>query len=67
MYGHLSTALMPDNYPQFFTRAQGAHVWDADGNRYLDLMCAYGPNLFGYGHESIDRAFAAQLAINAAS
>ena len=62
MYGHLSTALLPDNYPQFFTRAQGAHVWDADGNRYLDLMCAYGPNLFGYGHESIDREFTAQLA-----
>jgi len=62
MYGHMSTALLPGNYPQFFSHARGAHVFDADGNRYLDLMCAYGPNLFGYGHESIDRAFTQQLA-----
>jgi glutamate-1-semialdehyde 2,1-aminomutase len=61
MYGHMSTALLPSNYPQFFSRAQGAHVWDADGNRYLDLMCAFGPNLLGYGHEVIDRAFREQL------
>ena len=62
MYGHMSTALLPKNYPQFFSRAQGAYVWDADGNRYLDFMCAYGPNLLGYAHESIDRAFTEQLA-----
>lgn len=62
MYGHMSTALLPANYPQFFSRAQGAHVWDADGNRYLDLMSAFGPNLFGYAHDGIDRAFTEQLA-----
>ena len=62
MYGHMSTGLLPANYPQFFSRAQGAYVWDADGNRYLDFMCAYGPNLLGYGHETIDRVFREQLA-----
>jgi glutamate-1-semialdehyde 2,1-aminomutase len=62
MYGHMSTGLLPENYPQFFSRAQGAHVWDADGNRYLDLMCAFGPNLLGYAHEAVDRAVASQLA-----
>ena len=62
MYGHMSTGLLPANYPQFFSRARGAYVWDADGNRYLDFMCAYGPNLMGYGHETIDRVFREQLA-----
>ena len=62
MYGHMSTVLLPENYPQFFSRAQGAHVWDADGNRYLDLMCAYGPNLLGYAHRSVERVVADQLA-----
>ena len=62
MYGHMSTVLLPENYPQFFSRARGAHVWDADGNRYLDLMCAFGPNLLGYAHESVDRVVADQLA-----
>ena len=49
MFGHQSTALLPDDYPQYSVKAKGAHLWDADGGRVLDLMCAYGPNLFGYG------------------
>ena len=61
MYGHQSVALLPDDYPQFFQRGEGAHVWDADGRRYLDFMCAYGPNLFGYGQPEIDAAYVRQL------
>jgi glutamate-1-semialdehyde 2,1-aminomutase len=63
MYGHQSVRLLPDDYPQYFARAKGARIWDADGAEYLDFMCAYGPNLFGYGHESVDRAFLQQLAL----
>lgn len=61
MYGHQSIGLLPDDYPQFFTGGEGAHLTDADGRRYLDLMCAYGPNLFGYGHASINAAYVRQL------
>jgi len=61
MYGHQSVGLLPDDYPQFFEKGEGAHLWDADGNRYLDFMCAYGPNLFGYAHPEIDAAFVRQL------
>lgn len=61
MYGHQSVRLLPDDYPQFFGRAEGAYMWDADGNRYLDYLCGYGPNLFGYGHESINQAYIAQM------
>lgn len=60
MYGHESTAMLPASYPQFFSRARGAHIWDADGNRYLDFMCAYGPNLLGYADERVDAAARAQ-------
>jgi glutamate-1-semialdehyde 2,1-aminomutase len=63
MYGHQSTGLLPDDYPQFFTRGEGAHLWDADGRRYLDLMCAYGPNLFGYANPEIDAAYVRQLGL----
>jgi glutamate-1-semialdehyde 2,1-aminomutase len=63
MYGHQSTALLPDDYPQFFARAEGARLWDADGKPYLDFLCAYGPNLLGYGHAAIDAAYRQQLAI----
>ncbi len=61
MYGHQSTRLLPDSYPQFFSRAKGARLWDADGRPLLDFMCAYGPNLMGYGDEEIDSAFVDQL------
>ncbi len=61
MYGHQATALLPETYPQFFSRGQGAHIWDADGNKYLDLMCAYGPNLLGYADPRIDDAAIDQL------
>lgn len=60
MYGHQSVALLPDAYPQFFAKAEGAHLWDVDGNRYLDFMCGYGPNLLGYCHPKVDAAAAAQ-------
>lgn len=62
MYGHQANHLLPAAFPQFLARAEGAHVWDSDGRRYLDLMCAFGPNLFGHGHAGIDAAFRAQLA-----
>lgn len=61
MYGHQSTRLLPDDYPQFFARARGARLWDADGHELLDFMCAYGPNLMGYGDPLIDAAFLRQL------
>jgi glutamate-1-semialdehyde 2,1-aminomutase len=60
MYGHQSVRLLPASFPQFFERAEGTYLWDADGNRYFDLMGAYGPNLFGYGREEIAEAGRAQ-------
>jgi glutamate-1-semialdehyde 2,1-aminomutase len=63
MYGHESTALLPDEFPQFFHRAKGARLWDSDGNSYIDYVCAFGPNLLGYGHEEVERAAAAQRAL----
>jgi len=63
MYGHQSAALLPDDYPQFFARGEGAHIWDVDGRRYLDLMCAYGPNLLGYANPQIDAAYVRQLGL----
>ena len=61
MYGHQSVALLPDDYPQFFSRGEGAYLWDVNGRRYLDLMCAYGPQLLGYAHEEIDAAAVHQM------
>ena len=61
MYGHQAIGLLPDDYPQFFSRGGGARLWDADGAELLDFMCAYGPNLFGYGNPEINAAFVRQM------
>jgi glutamate-1-semialdehyde 2,1-aminomutase len=61
MYGHQSVGLLPDDYPQFFAGGDGARLTDVDGRNYLDFMCAYGPNLFGYGHPGIDAAYVRQM------
>lgn len=61
MYGHQSVKMVAPGTPQFFTRAKGAYLWDTEGKRYLDLMCGYGPQLFGYGNDAVDAAFLDQL------
>ncbi len=61
MYGHQSVALMPEAAPQFFARAEGTRLWDADGNEFIDFMCAYGPNLLGYGQPEVQAAVLAQM------
>ncbi len=63
MYGHETVRLLPDNFPQYFARAEGSYLWDPDGNRYIDFMCAYGPNLLGYCNRTIDAAAARQQAL----
>src|SRR3984885_1392743 len=61
IYGHLGTRSMPENYPQFFTSAKGVRMTDVDGKVYIDYMCAFGLNLFGYGDEEINEAFVNQM------
>jgi glutamate-1-semialdehyde 2,1-aminomutase len=65
VYGHLGPAegcFMPVSaYPLFSSRAKGAYFWDVDGNRFVDYMCAYGPNILGYGDADVDAAALAQL------
>jgi glutamate-1-semialdehyde 2,1-aminomutase len=35
-------------------RAQGAYLWDADGNRYIDYRLGFGPVILGHAHEAVD-------------
>jgi glutamate-1-semialdehyde 2,1-aminomutase len=42
--------------PFFAQRAQGCHVWDVDGNPYIDYVCTWGPAIHGHAHPRIVRA-----------
>ncbi len=44
-------------------KAKGTYFWDVDGNKYLDFMCAYGPNVLGYCDDDVDAAAMEQLKI----
>lgn len=37
-------------------RAQGAYLWDADDNRYVDVVCEWGPLIAGHAHPDVLRA-----------
>lgn len=39
--------------PRFIERAQGPWVWDAEGTRYVDLVCTWGPALLGHAHPEV--------------
>ena len=42
--------------PPFFARGEGAYVWDADGKRYIDYVCSWGPLILGHAHPAAVRA-----------
>ena len=67
IYGHLGPAegcFVPVTaFPFFSERAKGSYFWDVDGNRFIDYMCAYGPNILGYNDEDVDEAAAKQRSL----
>ena len=64
VYGHLGPTegcFVPvDAFPLFSERAEGTYFWDLDGNRFIDYMCAYGPNILGYRDPDVEEAAARQ-------
>jgi glutamate-1-semialdehyde 2,1-aminomutase len=42
--------------PPFIARARGAHVWDADGHNYIDLVGSWGPMIVGHAHPAVVQA-----------
>ena len=55
--------------PLFFTRGEGARVWDADGKSYIDYVGSWGPLIVGHAHsevvEAVRRASASGLSFGA--
>jgi glutamate-1-semialdehyde 2,1-aminomutase len=39
--------------PRFFARGSGPHVWDADGQRYIDYVGSWGPLILGHAHPEV--------------
>ena len=39
--------------PIFFARGSGPHLWDEDGNRYIDYVGSWGPMILGHNHPAV--------------
>src|SRR5712664_73540 len=42
--------------PFFVNKAKGAHIWDVDGNEYVDYVGTWGPAILGHAHPKIIKA-----------
>jgi len=48
-------------YPIYLIRGKGSHVWDVDGNEYIDYPLALGPVILGYSYPRVNEAVLKQL------
>ena len=42
--------------PFFTARADGAYLWDVEGNRYIDYVGSWGPMIVGHNHPAVREA-----------
>jgi len=47
--------------PKYLVKGKGSHVWDVDGNEYLDFNMGIGPLSLGYAYDKVDEAIKKQL------
>jgi glutamate-1-semialdehyde aminotransferase len=47
--------------PKYLAKGKGSHVWDVDGNEYIDFNMAIGPLSLGYAYDKVDEAIRKQL------
>ena len=55
------TQLVQGVSPVFLVRGEGSHVWDVDGNEFIDYPMALGPVILGHNYPSVTKAVASQL------
>ncbi len=39
--------------PLFMEKGKGSHIWDADGNEYIDYCCSWGPLILGHANDKV--------------
>ena len=47
--------------PVFYDHAEGSHIWDVDGNEYVDFVSSWGPMILGHRPAAVEEAVRAQL------
>ncbi|MEM1060661.1 MAG: aspartate aminotransferase family protein, partial [Verrucomicrobiota bacterium] len=60
-YESRNVTYVSPGFPVFWERAEGVNVWDADGNRFLDLTAAFAVTALGHGPEAVRAAAREQI------
>lgn len=47
--------------PLYIERGEGSHIWDVDGNEYIDFISSWGPLIIGHSHPKIQAAIVEEL------
>lgn len=47
--------------PLYIARGKGSHIWDVDGNEFIDFISSWGPLIIGHNHPSIQEAIKREL------
>lgn len=67
IYGHQGPAegcyIPVSAFPLYSQKAKGSYFWDLDGNKFIDYMCGYGPNVLGYLDKDVNAAAMEQMKI----
>jgi glutamate-1-semialdehyde 2,1-aminomutase len=45
-----------DGSPLFIAKGDGCHIWDEDGNKFVDFCCSWGPLILGHNHPKVREA-----------
>jgi len=56
LFSKRSELHLPDKWPAYFTKAKNINIWDLEGNKYLDMFCAVGTSILGYGNDKVNKA-----------
>ena len=51
----------PLSMPAFIDRGKGAHIYDVDGNDFIDYHCSFGAIILGHGNLAVGRAIKEQV------
>ena len=56
LFSKRSELHLPDKWPAYFDKAKETSVWDLKGVKYLDMFCAVGTSVLGYGNDNINKS-----------
>ncbi|MDA0339498.1 MAG: aminotransferase class III-fold pyridoxal phosphate-dependent enzyme, partial [Proteobacteria bacterium] len=57
-----SAASLEMPFPVLIEKGEGAHLWDADGNKYIDFQMGFGSLILGHRHPVVQQAIEDQVA-----